>query len=89
MNLEQIRKRIDKIDAKLVALIAERQSYMADVGKYKRRNNLPYYQPEREKEIIKSKKGMAKKSGADQNLIKKIFILIFKNSRKIQKLTNM
>ena len=71
MNLEQIRKRIDKIDAKLVALIAERQSYMADVGKYKRRNNLPYYQPEREKEIIKSKKGMAKKSGADQNLIKR------------------
>ena len=85
MNLNQLRKKFDKIDSKLVALIAERQSYMADIVKYKRRNNLPYYQPKREKEIIKSKKRLARKLKVNPDLIKKIFILIFKNSREIQK----
>jgi len=85
MHLNTIRKRIDVIDRTIVELIAERQSYMAEMGKYKRAHELPYYQPKREKEILKSKGELASARGVDAVLIKKIFLLIFKNSRRIQK----
>jgi chorismate mutase len=35
MNLEELRKQIDEIDARMVALIAERQRVSAEIGKGK------------------------------------------------------
>ena len=85
MKLENIRKELDIIDAKLIKLLAKRQAYMPFVGKYKKENNLPFNQPEREKEILKSKGKMAKDLGLDPNFVEKVFLLIFKNSKEIQK----
>ena len=85
IKLEQIRKNIDVVDAKIISLIARRASYMPAVAKYKKENNLPIFQPERKEEIIKSRAGLAKKSRINPSLIKKIFLLILKNSREIQK----
>lgn len=85
MNLDQIRKKLNIIDAQIVHLIAKRQSYMPSVGKYKKQNNLPLYQPKRELAIIAVQKKLGKKLGLDTSLIQKIFLSIFKNSREIQK----
>lgn len=86
MTLSQIRKKLDSIDIKLVKLIAERQSFMVEVGKYKRENKIPYHQPEREKQILKLKKRLANELGINQNLIEKIFILFFEDAKRIQRL---
>jgi chorismate mutase-like protein len=84
-KLQQIRKQLDMIDANIVALIAKRISYLPDVMKYKKEHGLPLYQPKREKEIIASRGELAMGAGVDPDFTKKVFRLILKNSRDIQK----
>ena len=84
-DLEQIRKQIDVIDEQIVKLIAERRSYMPAVAAYKKKNNLPLFQPERENELLASKKELAGRLNVDSVLINKIYTLILEDSKKLQK----
>lgn len=52
MNLNEIRAKIDQIDAKLAPLIKQRMECSLEVAKIKRAENLPVYHPKREKEIL-------------------------------------
>ena len=40
-NLEDLRKKIDKIDSELMPLFTERMKFSAEVAEYKRANNMP------------------------------------------------
>ena len=85
MDLKLIRKNLNKIDQKLVELIAKRQSYMPAVGKYKQENNLPITQTKREQEIFDSLKRLAKQKNVNPELIQKIFKLIIADAKNIQR----
>lgn len=85
MNLNQARKKLDKYDKKMIKILAKRMAIIPQVAEYKKKNNLPILQTEREEEIIKSKEKLAIELGIDHQLIKKIFQIIFENSRKTQK----
>ncbi len=85
MNLKEIRKQLDKLDNELIKILAKRTSLIPEVAKYKKENNIPRYQPEREKEIINKKIKLAKKYKINSELIEKIFKLIIKDSHRIQK----
>jgi chorismate mutase/prephenate dehydratase len=52
MSLEDLRKRIDEIDYKLVQLLNERARVVVDIGKLKNRADKPVYSPDREKEVL-------------------------------------
>jgi len=52
MNLDNIRADIDDIDHELVHLFKMRMNLVAEVAKYKAANNIPVFNPEREKEIF-------------------------------------
>lgn len=52
MNLDSIRTDIDHIDHELVGLFQMRMNLVAEVAKYKAANNIPVFNPEREKEIL-------------------------------------
>ena len=52
MNINDLRNDIDKIDKELVALIGKRMETAAKIGQYKRENNLPVYDPARERELF-------------------------------------
>lgn len=52
MDIKDLRENIDKIDRELVALIRERMETAAKIGEYKRENNLPVYDPARERELF-------------------------------------
>src|SRR6202051_387237 len=54
MNLHNWRSRIDEIDRKLVALLNERSHCALEIGKLKQAQNLPLYQPEREREVLEN-----------------------------------
>jgi chorismate mutase len=54
MNLADWRRRIDDIDRKLVELLNERSRCALEIGKIKQAENLPLYQPEREKEVLQN-----------------------------------
>ena len=49
MNLNEIRSEIDKIDDELVRLFCQRMHVAAQVADYKKANNLPIFQPARER----------------------------------------
>jgi chorismate mutase-like protein len=53
MSINEWRKRIDRVDARLVKLLNQRSRYAAVVALLKRKTRLPHYQPEREREILK------------------------------------
>ncbi|MBQ6845837.1 MAG: chorismate mutase [Oscillospiraceae bacterium] len=50
--MNELRKDIDRIDEELVSLIREIMETAAKIGEYKRENNLPVYDPARERELF-------------------------------------
>lgn len=52
MSLEELRKRIDEIDCKLVQLLNERARVVVEIGKLKNKAAKPIYAPDREKEVF-------------------------------------
>ena len=82
--MEQTRKKINKIDAEIVHLLAKRCVCVKKIGKYKKEHSLKIYQPKREREVLAEKAKLAKKFGLNQGLINKLYKLIMKDSRRIQ-----
>ena len=60
-NIEDLRKKIDEIDGKIVSLLAKRMKVVKEVGRLKKKDSIPVFDKERWKKIIKSKKGYVKK----------------------------
>jgi chorismate mutase/prephenate dehydratase len=52
MALEELRKRIDELDEKIVELLNERARIVVEIGKLKDKIGKPIYAPDREKEIF-------------------------------------
>ncbi len=53
-EIEKWRKKIDKIDIKIVRLLNRRARYADEIGKIKQELNLPIYSPERENQVIEN-----------------------------------
>lgn len=52
IELELMRKQIDKIDERLLALFKERLEISRKIGLLKKKNNIKIFDPQREQEII-------------------------------------
>lgn len=52
MKISDWRRRMDEIDKKLVELLNERCKCALQIGHLKQRENIPLYQPAREKEVL-------------------------------------
>jgi len=62
-QLEQLRKRIDKIDEEILKLLNERAKLAQQVGHIKKQNNLPIYVPSREQKIFERLENLNKNYG--------------------------
>lgn len=60
LSLEDLRKRIDEIDRKLVELLNERANVVIDIGGIKSKAGKPVYAPDREKEVLEKVTGANK-----------------------------
>ena len=58
-DLSTIRERINEIDNKIIELWKERMETCLSVAQYKKENNLPVFDEEREKELLDRIKNMA------------------------------
>tara|TARA_Y100000310_G_C20396733_1_gene675447 strand:+ start:100 stop:357 length:258 start_codon:yes stop_codon:yes gene_type:complete len=85
MNLANLRQEIDKLDDQLMNLIAKRMLLASAIAQVKRDNNLPIFQPEREKELLGHKMKLAQELNLDQFMVKEIFEILLKASKEIQK----
>lgn len=83
MDISDWRKRIDEVDRKLVELLNERSRCAAEIGKLKRKNGQPVYQPEREREVLEA---VQKANGGpltDEQL-KRLFERIVDEAREVE-----
>ncbi len=73
MELDIIRKELDKLGQSLDYIILLRLSLAILVGKVKEEQQLPIYQSEREEKIYNSQKLFAERTGADSESLVNIF----------------
>ncbi|MAT80434.1 MAG: chorismate mutase [Phycisphaerae bacterium] len=52
IDIQELRKRIDEIDARLLELLNERAQVVVSVGETKRDNDTPIYAPHRERQVL-------------------------------------
>jgi chorismate mutase/prephenate dehydratase len=83
ITLDDLRKKIDQIDAQLLELLNERMDVVRQVGELKRSTNAIIYRPEREKAILDRLKGLSK-GMLNEQAIEAIFLEIFAVSRNIE-----
>lgn len=84
MGIQQLRRKIDKIDQEIVALIARRISLVKEIAKVKQKQGLDIFDKEREKEIMNNITLIAKNNCISNKFIKKIFKEILNYSKNLQ-----
>lgn len=82
MNIEELRSEIDQIDNEICALFEKRMNTAKEIALYKKQNNLPVLDSNREK-IVLDRIGQ-KVSPGFSNFAKKLYTCIFELSREYQ-----
>ena len=84
-RIEDLRRRIDELDAALVALLNERSACALAIGALKRELDLPVYQPDREKAVLANVR--ASNSGPlDAEAVSRLFERIIDEARRLERL---
>ncbi|HUR99791.1 MAG TPA: chorismate mutase [Pyrinomonadaceae bacterium] len=83
MKLEECRRQIDELDAKLVALLNRRAILAREIGRIKLQAGLPVSDPEREEKVLR---GIMKNSSGpvDDRALARLYREILTESRRIQ-----
>lgn len=86
-KLEELRTEIDKLDAELVDILAQRMNIVEQIGEYKKENNITILQIKRWSEIIKNRLAHGIQLGLNKDFLMKILQIVHKES--IQKQTDI
>ena len=84
MQLEQNRREIDEIDAKLLGLLDQRAKIVREIGEIKLRAGIPIFDWQREAEII-TRAARNNPGGLSNAALARIYRAILRESRQIQK----
>ena len=83
MDIQDMRREIDAIDAQLVQLFKQRMDVAAQIADYKKSENMPIFVPAREREKLAD---VARKAGPEMdNYIRMLYTTIFELSRDYQR----
>ena len=88
LSLESLRDEIDKIDEVIVRLLDRRARCAYAIGRVKKENGLPIYEPQREASVIARVKELNIKLGGplDEHAIGRLYERIIDEARRIQRL---
>lgn len=84
MDLDDLRQKIDEIDARIVALIAERQDISKEIGKGKNKTRRVIEDRERELRVLTHVRGLARDRQISPGDVENIYKQIISASKKIQ-----
>ena len=84
MSIEELRKKINLVDANLIDLLAQRRELSKNVIKDKNVNNNPIRDEKREEELLNRLVDLGKEKGVDQHFITKVFYEIIEDSIRLQ-----
>lgn len=83
-ELEQLRQKIDLMDAQIIEMFADRFNIIKQVGDYKREHNLAVYQPGRWQEVMESRIKSGMKKNMTEKFMKSLLFAIHEESVKMQ-----
>jgi chorismate mutase len=86
-ELDDLRNRIDLLDASLVRLLNARAACALEIGRVKRGMGVPIYQPERESEVLKNVQAL-NTGPLDQDAIKRLFERIIDEARHLERIAD-
>lgn len=84
-KLEQLRKKIDTIDAAIIKKLQQRQKLAQQIGQYKALNHIPVKDQAREASLLKHYAELSEDYGLPPLLVTRLFKIIFTYSRKQQR----
>jgi chorismate mutase len=84
MTIEDLRRRIDEIDRRLVDLLNERAQCAIEIGHLKRASGLPVYQPQREQEILVNAE-RDNRGPLENTAIRRLFERILDEARSLER----
>jgi len=81
MGIERLRERVDRIDRRLVALLAQRRRVVERIVRVKEELDLPTFHPAREENLISARRAQAVEAGLDPDYIEELFRAVLRHSR--------
>ena len=82
MDLQDLRRQIDEVDDDLVRLFQKRMDVSAEIARYKQQNNIPVYDPQRERQKLYDL-SFKVKEGREASVVA-LYSLLFELSRSEQ-----
>jgi chorismate mutase len=88
LSLDSLREEIDKIDEVIVRLLDRRARCAYAIGRVKKEQNLPIYEPQREAAVIARVKELNTRLGGplDEQAIVRLYERIMDEARRIQRI---
>jgi chorismate mutase len=88
LSLEALREEIDRIDEVIVRLLDRRARCAYAIGRIKREQGLPIYEPQREATVVAHVKELNIKLGGplDEHAIARLYERIMDEARRIQRI---
>jgi len=87
MSLEDLRKKIDETDTKIVRLLAERIKIAQEIGKEKGKKGKQTEDLAREKKVLEHVRQVAREENINQETVASIYSQIVAKSKSVQKVT--
>ncbi|HEY4580453.1 MAG TPA: chorismate mutase [Candidatus Acidoferrales bacterium] len=84
MSVEDWRRKIDEIDRKLVELLNERTRCVVEIGRLKKTDGTPLYQPDREREVLAAAE-RANSGPLSEAAIRRLFERILDEARSVER----
>jgi len=83
-RLDELRRRIEEVDAELVRLIGERRTLVIEVGRVKASLGLPVLDPTREAAVVRRAAALARETGEDEEMVRDVIWRIIASARDEQ-----
>jgi chorismate mutase len=84
MSVEDWRRKIDEIDRKLVELLNERSQCVLEIGRIKKQDGSPLYQPDRERQVLAAVEE-ANRGPLSEAAIRRLFERILDEARSVER----
>ncbi|OFV94350.1 MAG: chorismate mutase [Acidobacteria bacterium RIFCSPLOWO2_12_FULL_65_11] len=84
-TLDDLRKDIDRVDEVIVRLLNERARVACEIGRLKKLDGVPVYQPEREKQVIDHVRSVAVEGPLGPEAVVRLFERIIDEARRLER----
>ena len=84
-TIEELRNRIDLLDETIVRLLNARAACALEIGRIKRAQRIPVYQPEREAEVLRNVERF-NNGPLDQPAMRRLFERIIDEARHLERI---